>query len=135
MVHTGILIPADYHELPLQIHWEKEGELLPLLYRHIGQNLDASTICGPERVPGGLRLWCQDDGLLKAEPEYNDRAIALCRWVGYDVDALAGPILIIGSVHGENETGLNSKTLAWLLESLDRMVKTFDEIERGKDKG
>lgn len=129
MQHVGILIPADHRKPVRRFSWNRENELLPQLYREIGRDLDAATICGSDKLPGGLRLWCQDDGLQKAEPEYNDRAIALCRWAGYDVAALAGPILIIGGIRGEDEAGLHPATLVWLEEGFDAMATAMEKAE------
>lgn len=126
MTHTGILVPADETQPHHRITWEDtpSGDgLLRLLYREVGDTLDASTV-----VPGYVRLWCQDDGLLAAEPDYNDRAIAVCRALGYLVPALAGPVVFIGAVQGEDEAGLSPYWLATLDGGLHRMRELISEL-------
>jgi len=120
--HTGILVPVDPTEDHRLVTWDGDG-LLPLLYREIGDRLDAATV-----APGRVRLWCQDDGLLAAAPAYNDRAIALCRALGYQVPALAGPIVFIGAVRGEDEAGLTPDMLALLIGGLREMQKLAEEL-------
>jgi hypothetical protein len=117
-VHTAILVPADLAEDHRVITWDDmRGDLLTVLYRELGRELDAATVVPAGTLAagtGGLRLWSQDRALLVDQPEYNDRAIAVCRHWGYDVDALAGPIVFLGAVQGEDEVGLRPEMLRWL---------------------
>jgi hypothetical protein len=48
-------------------------------------------------------LWLDDVGLLKRPIEHNDRAIALCRVVGYVVADLAGTAVITGGATGAGD--------------------------------
>lgn len=137
MTHYGILVPPDPapgetlapHRI---VTWEDRpegGGLLAMLYREVGHTLDAATVVpdgGP--VPGGLRLWCLDDGLLADDPDYNDRALGICRWFGYNVPALAGSVVFIGCPAGEDEAGLHPSMRAWLSDGLDRMAKLLGEL-------
>ena len=113
MTHTGILVPADETQPHRLVTWEDTPS---------GDGLLALP------VPGGLRLWCPDDGLMVDEPDFNDRAIGICRQFGYNVDALAGPVVFIGAVQGEDETGLDPTFQAWLVDGLRRMQEQLGEL-------
>lgn len=114
--HAAILVPADLAEDHRVITWDDaHGGLLPLLYRELGPELDAATVLPPGGPTGiGLRLWTRDRSLQVADPDWNDRAIAVCRHWGYQVDALAGPIVFLGNARGEDEVGLGPEMLNWL---------------------
>ena len=83
MTHTGILVPADPAQEHRLVIWGDHDDpnlgLLAMLDRELGRDdaFDAATV-----VPGLVRLWCRDRTLLATEPDYNDRAIALCRALG-----------------------------------------------------
>jgi hypothetical protein len=127
MTHTALLIPADPAAPHRTLTWDGDG-LLPVLYRELGDELTAATVAPAGPVPGGLRLWGQDRALLVADPDYNDRAIAICRHFGYQVPALAGPIVFLGAVDGDEEAGLAPAMLALLDDGLQRMRELIDEI-------
>jgi hypothetical protein len=133
MIHYGILVPADPTAEHRVVTWEGDG-LLALLYREVGDNLDAATVvpaAGP--LPGGLRLWCQDDALLRPDDqiEHNDRAIALCRHFGYNVPDLGGPVVFIGCPGGDQEAGLHPALRAWIDDGLRRMRQMINEMTGG----
>jgi hypothetical protein len=133
MTHTGILVPVDPTAAHRLITWEDtpSGDgLLRVLYRELGDTLDASTV-----MPGRVRLWSQDTSLNTPDPAYNDRAIAVCRALGYDVAALAGPIVFIGAVRGEDEAGLSPAMLAILIGALERMREFVAEAARLEGRG
>lgn len=120
----GILIPAAPHEPHVTIRWPHPAKLLPELYHALGtDNLDYASVT-PERPdwPGGLRLWCRGDSLLQPEPDYNDRAIGLCRAAGYNVEALAGPVVFLGNQRAaEDEVGLHPQMKAWIEFGLEQL--------------
>ena len=125
--HFGILVPADPAEPYRLLTW-KPGQLQAVLYRELPgaaeEGLDHATVVPPGAitsrgpVPSGLRLWCLGRALLCEHPDYNDWAIGICRFFGYDVAALAGPVVFVGCPLGENGGGLDVRLRDWLCTAL-----------------
>ena len=62
------------------------------------------------------------------DPEFNDRALAICLHFGYRVDALAGPIVFIGCAVGEDEAGMHPAVRAWIDDGLTRMREPIAQV-------
>lgn len=104
-VLEAVVIPADPTQ-PLRLVKLPAGPaMLPAIARVIGcDGLDKT----PELVaPNGdrFRIWVDDVGLLAAEPAHNDRAIALCRSVGYNVADVAGDVVLVGGAPRDGWAG------------------------------
>jgi hypothetical protein len=136
--HFGLLVPANPALPCTPFEWlDGTIPLLTMLYKVMPEGsqdgFDAATVTPAHgEAPGGLRLWCLDNALLADKPEYNDRAIAVCRHFGYNVPALAGPIAFIGAIDGEDEAGLHPIMLRFLQVTLDRVTgpEWAEESER-----
>jgi hypothetical protein len=103
----ALVIPAAF-DTPLRvIDWpyppHSDRRTLDVLYAEIGCDcIDATPAVS---TPMGTLLgWSDDVSLLKDQPEYNDRAIALFRHFGYQVPALAGNIVLTGGADPVGDT-------------------------------
>jgi hypothetical protein len=101
--YQAMVIPADNATSVRVVQYARQSDLLPLLHREIGCDYVDATPELPSRF-GSFVLWLDDVGLLKQPVEHNERAIALCRAVGYDVPDLAGTAVVTGGVGGEGDT-------------------------------
>jgi hypothetical protein len=93
----ALVIPADL-TAPLRTVQLPHGQgMLRAIERLLGvDGLDKT----PELVaPNGdqFRIWVDDVGLLAEEVVHNDRAIALCRAIGYTVPDMAGDVVLVGA--------------------------------------
>jgi hypothetical protein len=103
MAHEALVIPSDVLEPVRLVEYSRPQDLLDLLYREIGCDHVDTTPELPSRY-GSFVLWVDDVGLLKQPIEHNDRAIGLCRAIGYDVPDLAGTAVITGGADGTGDT-------------------------------
>jgi hypothetical protein len=112
MIYIGkaLVIPAPFTapvrliDWPLPPHTGAIGRrTLDILYREIGCTcIDATPTV---RTPlGAVTGWSDDVSLLKDQPEFNDRAIAMFRHFGYAVSALAGTIVLTGGADPVGDT-------------------------------
>ena len=126
MILTGkaLVIPAD-PAIPVRvIDWPYPPHTTPIarrtldvLYREIG--CDCIDATPQVRTPMGPIVcgWSDDVSLLKDQPEFNDRAIAMFRHFGYAVSALAGTIVLTGGADPVGDTlPLDRDVCAWLVE-------------------
>ena len=92
-------LPGDL-DPPRTVTWS-ESSLLDVLYREIGCDaVDSSPdLWTPD---GAVRMWVDDEGLLRRPIVHNDRAIAICRALGYDTPDVAGVAVFTG---GTDEAG------------------------------
>ena len=103
----ALVIPAAFDTPVRVIDWpyppHSDRRTLDVLYAEIGcQCIDATPAVS---TPMGTLLgWSDDVSLLKDQPEYNDRAIALFRHFGYQVPALAGNIVLTGGADPVGDT-------------------------------
>jgi hypothetical protein len=103
----ALVIPAAF-DAPLRvIDWpyppHTDRRTLDVLYAEIGCDCIDATPAVPTPL-GTLLGWSDDVSLLKDQPEYNDRAIALFRHFGYQVPALAGNIVLTGGADPVGDT-------------------------------
>jgi hypothetical protein len=99
---TALVLPTAFSDLPRAVTWTGE-RLLDVLYREIGTDcVDSSPDL--ETPYGRMRMWVADDGLLQAEIDHNDRAIAICRAVGYNVPDVGGIAVFTGGTGRMGET-------------------------------
>jgi hypothetical protein len=123
MNSRALVIPADPAVPVKVIAWpygldsRDSGATLRLLYAEIGATCIDAT---PQiRTPMGAVVcgWSDDVSLLKDQPEYNDRAIAMFRHFGYQVPALAGNIVLTGGADPVGDTlPLDENLITWLVE-------------------
>jgi hypothetical protein len=121
MNSRALVIPADPAAPVKVIDWpyppHTGRRTLDILYAEIGcQCIDATPTV---RTPMGLMVtgWSDDVSLLKDQPEFNDRAIAMFRHFGYDVHALAGNIVLTGGCDPVGDTlPLDENLITWLVE-------------------
>ena len=123
MNSRALVIPADPAAPVKVIAWPygldsmDSGATLRLLYAEIGCTCIDAT---PQvRTPMGITVcgWSDDVSLLKDQPEYNDRAIAMFRHFGYQVPALAGNIVLTGGADPVGDTlPLDENLITWLVE-------------------
>lgn len=115
---TALVIPADPTVACRLIDVDPE-KLLDTLYAEIGTDcVDSGRFPAPFE-PGYGRIWVSDDGLMVERPEYNDRAIALARHMGWEVPALAGTAVVTGGEDPEGESiGLDPIWAAVMLSVL-----------------
>jgi hypothetical protein len=98
----ALVLPAASDERPRPACWAG-GALLGLLYREIDTDCIDSS---PDLTTpyGVMRMWVADDGLLQSEIKHNDRAIAICRAVGYDVPDVGGTAVFTGGTDDDGDT-------------------------------
>jgi hypothetical protein len=116
----ALVIPADMQQPVRVIEYSRPDELLEVLYREIGCDYVDATPELPSRA-GCFVLWLDDVGLLKRPIEHNDRAIALCRAIGYNVADLAGTAVVTGGTDGAG----NTRTIPSALR--DQLLATFHQ--------
>jgi hypothetical protein len=121
MVHEALVIPVDVLVPVRVVEYSRPRDLLDLLYREIGCDYVDATPELPSRH-GSFVLWLDDVGLLKQPVEHNDRAIALCRAVGYAVADLAGTAVVTGGAEGSGGT----RTIPAALR--DHLVSIFQPV-------
>jgi hypothetical protein len=121
--YQAMVIPADGTKPVRVVGYARQSDLLSLLYREIGcEHVDATPELSSRLGP--FVLWLDDVGLLMQPVVHNDRAIALCRAVGYDVADLAGTAVVTGGVGDEGDTlTLPPVFRDWLLHAF-RQVPT-----------
>lgn len=108
--YTALVLPAgelpgngDLHP-PRTVTWGgTSGALLDLLYREIGCDcVDSSPdLWTPD---GAVRMWGDDEGLLRRPVAHNDRALAICRALGYDTPDVGGTVVFTGGTDAEGDT-------------------------------
>ena len=98
--HVALVLPAGelpgHLDPPRTATWDgASNSLLALLYREIGcDTVDSSPdLATPD---GPVRMWVDDEGLLRQPVAHNDRATAICRALGYDVPDVAGTVARVG---------------------------------------
>lgn len=101
--YEAVVIPADVAKPVHVVDYSSPQDLLHLLYREISCEYVDATPELPSRF-GSFVVWLDDVGLYKRPIEHNDRAIALCRAVGYNVADLAGTAVVTGGVDGAGDT-------------------------------
>jgi len=101
VIPTALDPPVRVIDWPYPPHSDRRT--LDVLYAEIGCDcIDATPAVS---TPMGTLLgWSDDVSLLKDQPEYNDRAIALFRHFGYQVPALAGNIVLTGGADPVGDT-------------------------------
>lgn len=99
---NALVLPVAFSEMPRVVTWTGP-HLLDLLYREIGTDcIDSSPDLHTPH--GRTRMWVADNGLLQPEIEHNDRAIALCRGVGYNVPDVGGVAIFTGGTDPNGDT-------------------------------
>jgi hypothetical protein len=122
VTQEALVVPVDVLEPVRVVEYSGPQDLLDLLYRQIGCDHEDPTPELPSRY-GSFVLWLDDVGLLKRPIEHNDRAIASCRAVGYDVADLAGTAVITGGATGAGDT----RTIPPALR--DRLLSTLQPLQ------
>jgi len=104
----AVLIPADPDRDIEVVLYRKPEQLLDVLYEMIGCDCVDKTPRLTTQSGDEFRVWVDDVGLRPAEGEieHNDRAIALCRSVGYEIPDVGGNAVVTGGddVEGWTET-------------------------------
>lgn len=110
MLHA-LVLPAELTAAHRIVEFTGDADLLPLLHRETGADLvDAATV-----IPGQLTMWVGDDSLFDDTLEHNDRAIALCRHLGYQIPDVRGAVVFTGGPDAAAYTrGIGADLLAWL---------------------
>lgn len=124
MSKRAIVIPTDPAK-PLRIIEFTEADLNDQLHREIGVEPGYLGYSPRLETPlGGMRMWVDDEGLMRSNVVHNDRAIAACRGVGYNVDDVAGVAVFTGGDDGGGNTLGLSEAL------IDEFAHAFGEPER-----
>ena len=111
MSMRGVVIPAEFARPCRVIEWEKEDDLLGLLYREIDcRMVEAFTL-----LPDGTTVWVDEDGNYADNPVENVRAWALAAVAGLH---LAGPLMGTAVLTGGPDEDGNATSLS------DRLVST-----------
>lgn len=120
MTYEALLIPAMVLEPVRAVEYSQPGDLSHLLRREIGCDIVDRTPQLRSRF-GPFILWLDDVGLHQHPIRHNDRAIALCRAVGYDVADLAGAAVVTGGAAGSGDIRTIPPALRdWLLRAFNR---------------
>lgn len=99
-LHRAIVVPTALSE-PARLVTFTPTQLLDVLKREIGcEYVDSSPRLATHL--GEFRMWVDDTGLVDGEIDHNDRAIAMCRTVGYNIGDVGGTAVFTGT---EDEVG------------------------------
>lgn len=120
-MHRAIVLPPDPIDEPHVVEYTRDDEVLPLLYREIETEcVDSRTI---RTEAGDLIMWVSDDGLLQDEVQHNDRAIVLCRQLGYNVPDVAGTAVFTGGANAQGYIrDIPPGLFAWLTDALNALT-------------
>lgn len=115
-----LVVPAEWNA-EVRVAYFADVVLLKLLYQEIGTDcVDKSPDLWTPI--GTMCMWVADDGLLRPKIEHNDRAIALCRAVGYNVPDVGGVAVFTG---GADEAG---RTLGLPASIKDAIVNSLMKV-------
>lgn len=119
----ALVVPTDPAK-PLRIIEFTEADLNDQLHREIGVEPGYLGYSPRLETPvGTMRMWVDDEGLMRSNVVHNDRAIAACRGVGYNVDDVAGVAVFTGGDDGGGNTLGLSEAL------IDEFAHAFGEPE------
>jgi len=129
----ALVVPADPlapHRLITLPDGQPPAATFALIEREVGADvLGSSPVIVTEA--GAFMYWVDDVSLLRDPLEHNDRVIALCRHVGYDVPDVAGTVVITGGPDTDPHAvvaGLDMQLLATLDATFDSLTEASAEF-------